>query len=208
MAYSRTGAEPLLSQHRRRASRGFHVPPEALTNHDPAITTHMSLDRSPSRERGGWSSPGLSTPYENEAQYNGDLNGGNGSGHSVTWAKARAKSARVQSQEQHPGFIAKHYRRLSESLPYFAHGGQEDRFAEKEKLGRGRANGGMGWSEVPRRMALLASRRRKYLALMLLVLFAVLVWFNERRCATEFPEREEKLTRAQHYCTGTGGRRS
>ncbi|KAK5130459.1 hypothetical protein LTR08_002023 [Meristemomyces frigidus] len=137
----------------------------------------MSLDRSPSRERGGWSSPGLSIPYENGGKTYGDLNGG--SGHGVTWAKARAKSARVQNQEQSQSFVARHYRTLSASLPYFAHGGQEDRFAEKEKSGRGRAGGGMGWREIPRRVALLVSRRRKYVALMLLVLFAATMWYQE-----------------------------
>ena len=234
MAYSRTGAEPTSTslrqteqQHRRRQSRGFHVPPEGLTNHYQAAaaaaaeptTTEMSLDHSPSREHddGGWSSPGLSTPYENgdRGKTYGDLNG-NG----VTWTKARAKSARVQGQEQsqqQQGFVARHYRRLSESLPYFAHGGQEDRFAEKEKLGRGRAGGanvagmGRGWRQVPRRAALLVSRKRKYVALGLLVMLAVVMWFYERECAVERKVVGSGegwwLTYIQHYSSGIDERR-
>ena len=209
VAYSRTGAEPPSTsttslrqteqQQRRRQSRGFHVPPEGLTDHSHTTAAEtaraMSLDRSPSREHGGWSSPGLSTPYENgdRGKSYGDVSmNGNGSAHGVTWAKARAKSARVQqdqTQQGAGGFVARHIRRLSESLPYFAHGGQEDRFAEKEKLGRGRAggwsgsgSGEAGWRQVPRRVGLLVSRKRKYVALGLLAVIAVMVWFWEREC--------------------------
>lgn len=135
----------------------------------------MSLDRSPSRERGGWSSPGLTTPYE-EANGNsyGDMNGR----HGVTWAKARASSARVQGS-QSQGFLSRHYRNISESLPYFAHGGQEDRFAEKEKLGRGRS-GRMSLKELPRRLGLLLSRRRRPVAGFLLMVVILLMWFSKR----------------------------
>lgn len=149
----------------------------------------MSLDRSPSPHRdGGWSSPGLNTPYEDSngrarspGKRYGDLNGGGGPG--VTWASAKANSARVNGypsyQSQNQGFFARHYRKMSEGLPSFAHGGQEDRYAEKEKLGRGRS-GGMSFRELPRRVGLLLSRRRKHVALFMVLLFAVLLWFQKR----------------------------
>ncbi|KAI4088788.1 MAG: hypothetical protein LQ344_005841 [Seirophora lacunosa] len=103
----------------------------------------MSLSRSPSPNRGGgWSSPGLTTPYENlsgtasprkgygELQMNGS-----GSGN-VTWATAKAKSDEVNGypsfSTKNNGFFSRHARQMSRSLPSFVRG------AEKEKLGRGR----------------------------------------------------------------------
>ncbi|EMC93652.1 glycosyltransferase family 34 protein [Baudoinia panamericana UAMH 10762] len=163
----------------------------------------MSLDRSPSPQRGGgWSSPGLNTPYDDTngrarspagRRYN-DANGGTGGGgrDGVTWASAKANSARVNGyptyQSQNQGFFGRHYRKISQSLPYFAHGGQEERYAEKEKLGRGRVSsweaygdggGGMNLLDLPRRLALLLSRKRKYVALLLVVLLAVMAVFQK-----------------------------
>ncbi|KAK1064584.1 alpha-1,6-mannosyltransferase [Friedmanniomyces endolithicus] len=162
----------------------------------------MSLDRSPSPHRsGGWSSPGLTSPFEETNGHSrsqnpspgkrngyGQLNGGAQPG--VTWGSAKAKSARVNGypsyQPQNQGFFGRHYRRLSESLPHFAHGGQEDRYAEKEKLGRGRSGGWSGssnskmkWRELPRRVGLLISRRRKGVALVLLFLLGLMIWFQK-----------------------------
>lgn len=148
---------------------------------------HMSLDRSPSPQAaGGWSSPGLTLPYEetngrsrSPGRRYGALNGG------VTWATAKAGSDRVSRgypryQSQNEGFFSRHYRRISEGLPYFAHGGQEDRLVEKERLGRGRSWGNFSVAELPRRLGLLLSRRRKYVALAVMLLFALLLWFQKR----------------------------
>ena len=149
----------------------------------------MSLSRSPSPRRdGGWSSPGLTTPYDESngrsrspRKAYGDVNGG---AQGVTWASAKANSARVNGypsyQSQNKGFFSRHMRNLSESLPYFAHGGQEDRHAEKERSGRGRSSGG-SWADVPRRIAFLLSRRRKYAAMLVLAMFAILLWFSKRK---------------------------
>lgn len=213
------------SQHRRRSSRGAHVPPEGLVNGHgsksiggPTRTTFdtipyeddesavrreyngrgldMSLDHSPSPSRGGgWSSPGLTTPFEDTnggarsrspaVKHYGDLHSGQSSGGSgVTWASAKERSARVNGypryQSQNEGFFTRHYRNISEGLPYFAHGGQEDRYAEKEKLGRGRIGGnGFNVAELPRRVGLLMSRRRKYVALVLLMVVGLCIWFND-----------------------------
>ena len=200
---------------RRRTSRGAHDPIKNLASlHSGAVigTTpfneeeeYMSLDRSPSpRAGGGWSSPGLNatTPPNGrlrgaspgKKQY-GDLGQGSGSSSSsVTWETAKANSARVNGyptrfQSQNQGFFARHMRRLSSSLPHFAHGGQEDRYAEKEKLGRGRIPMGKRgwkslmslefWRELPRRIWLLLARRRKIVA-MVLVLVMMVVLLNNK----------------------------
>lgn len=150
----------------------------------------MSLDHSPSPQRdGGWSSPGLTTPFEDTkgARIRGVSPNMNG-GHGVTWASAKANSERVNGypryQSQNQGFFSR-VRKMSMSLPLFAHGGQEDRYAEKEKLGRGRQGrdgGRMAWSDFPRRIGLLLSRRRKYLALLIFGIFLALWWFNAGEC--------------------------
>ena len=163
----------------------------------------MSLSRSPSPRRdGGWSSPGLTTPYDESNGRSrsprkpyGGINGGT---QGVTWASAKANSARVNGypsyQSQNKGFFSRHMRNLSESLPYFAHGGQEDRYAEKEKSARGRPGGG-SWADVPKRIAFLMSRRRKYAAMLVLAIFAILLWFSKRKnCPLHCGSVEQLLT--------------
>lgn len=183
----------------KTAVRHSGVQHQVVAEESERLASPMSLDRSPSPRRGGgWSSPGLTSPYEDgghgrarsPAKGYGELRAGGAGG--VTWASAKANSARVNGspagayqQSQNQGFFGRHYRKLSESLPYFAHGGQEDRYAGKEKLGRGRPGwrgreGWGGWRELPRRMGRLLSRRRRSLALVLLLLGALLLWSHQR----------------------------
>ncbi|KAI9722732.1 MAG: hypothetical protein M1812_001663 [Candelaria pacifica] len=111
----------------------------------------MSLSRSPSpRPGGGWSTPGLNTPYGSMSGQSsprksyGNLNGGTSS---VTWASAKAKSDEINGypafSTRKDGFFSRHYRSISNSLPRFNVGGRRD-YAEKEKLGRGRWYPGHG----------------------------------------------------------------
>jgi len=93
------------------------------------------MSRSPSPQPGGWSSPGLSTPYDSAGRTSPFANGS--PSHNVTWASAQARSAEVKG---YPGFnprgqsfLGKHFRRISTSLPFS--------YGEKEKLGRGRFEG-------------------------------------------------------------------
>jgi hypothetical protein len=206
LAFSPSTAEAGTS-HRRRLSRSlnapvadsakilsptfgstpFHEEEDDYTQH--STTQPMSLSRSPSPRRdGGWSSPGLSTPYDeangrsrSPRKAYGGINGGP---QGVTWASAKANSARVNGypsyQSQNKGFFSRHMRNLSESLPYFAHGGQEDRHTEKEKSARGWQSNG-SWADVPRRVAFLLSRRRKYAAILVLAIFAIMLWFSKRK---------------------------
>lgn len=154
---------------------------------------HMSLDRSPSRRHdGGWESPGLTAPYD---QVNGGrlrsvspvAGAGPGPGaHNVTWASAKANSEKVNGgypryQSRNQGWFSR-VRKMSVSLPLFAHGGQEDRFAEKEKLGRGRTAKDdlhMNWRDIPKRFGLLMSRKRKILAACILCVLALLWFFSD-----------------------------
>ena len=111
----------------------------------------MSLSRSPSPNRGGgWSSPGLTTPFDSVSgrssprkTYGGEFpfnaNGG-GSSSNVTWASAKAKSDEVNEypsfSTRNVGFFTRTARKLSRNLPSFTRGHKS--YAEKEKLGRGR----------------------------------------------------------------------
>jgi hypothetical protein len=111
----------------------------------------MSLSRSPSpRGGGGWSSPGLTGPYDSgrsspRKPYNTMNGGGAGYSNGVTWASAKAKSEEVNG---YPGFqtrrgdggifnLSRHARNISASLPKWSNiaGG---RYAQKETSGRGR----------------------------------------------------------------------
>ena len=101
--------------------------------------TNMSLSRSPSPRRGGgWSSHGLTSPYESgkssPRKAYGDMNGSAGSG--VTWEIAKARSDEVKGHPsystQNQGFFSRHARKISMSFM-----GRRD-FSDREKLGRGR----------------------------------------------------------------------
>jgi hypothetical protein len=110
----------------------------------------MSLSRSPSPiPGGGWSSPGLMTSSGRsspaKASFSGSNGGGGGSGANVTWESARLKTQGVSNypsfSTQNQGFFQRHMRRISQSLPTFNAANMDDQhFAEKEKLGRGRWN--------------------------------------------------------------------
>ena len=166
----------------------------------------MSLDRTPSPQaEGGWSSPGLTAPYD---ESNGRMRGSspgkrygelNGPKPQVSWASAKANSARVNGypsyQSQNQGFFARSMRRMSSSLPYFHHGGQEDRYAEKEKLGRGRSWSRIQWQELPRRVGLLVARRRKYVAVLLLLVLTIALFFN--KCEIDTIRRNAVVV---HFC--------
>ncbi|KAF1986119.1 glycosyltransferase family 34 protein [Aulographum hederae CBS 113979] len=110
----------------------------------------MSLSRSPSPQRGGgWSSPGLNTPYNSGSRRSSPMRAySNGATNNVTWASAQAKSAEVKGypafQTRNQGIFARYARKVSSGmgLPMFAGANNKD-YAEKEKLGRGRwASGG------------------------------------------------------------------
>jgi len=98
----------------------------------------MSLSRSPSPQRGGgWSSPGLTTPYDGSSRRASPVRTYPNGSASVTWASAQSRSAEVRGI---PSFaprnqgIGKYFRRVSGKLPFF----NSQSYAEKEKLGRGR----------------------------------------------------------------------
>ncbi|QDS68167.1 hypothetical protein FKW77_010399 [Venturia effusa] len=96
----------------------------------------MSLSRSPSPQRsGGWSSPGLTTPYNSSSRRSSPIPSyANGSANNVTWATAQARSGQVRSFSPKTQGFSRHFRNFSAKLPYF----HARDYSEKEKLGRGR----------------------------------------------------------------------
>lgn len=161
------------------------LPPIPGTPHD-----EMTLSRSPSpRKGGGWSSPGLTTPSasgrSSPRKAYGDLNM-NGGTNSVTWATAKAKSEEVNGYPafsvRHNGFLARHARRISGSLPRFNLGARRD-YAEKEKLGRGRwyPSNGTRAGRLRTFAASFLRRARFRFLLVIAFIFAVILFYVTRK---------------------------
>lgn len=127
------------------------------------------MSRSPSPRPGGWSSPGLSTPY--------DGSGANGSSsHNVTWASAQARSAEVKSNSgfnpRGQGFFTKHFRRISTSLPMS--------YGDKEKVGRGRYQNNK-FMQFLNRIAWNIWRLRRSLGVVLFIVFSIIMFYVTRK---------------------------
>ncbi|KAL7771304.1 hypothetical protein CFE70_001247 [Pyrenophora teres f. teres 0-1] len=134
----------------------------------PGTPAALDMSRSPSPKPGGWSSPGLSTPYDGTGPTGPYANGS--SSHNVTWASAQARSAEVKGYPgfipRNQGFFGKHFRKISTSLP-FNHG-------EKEKLGRGRNQNKV--MQFLNGIAMTLWRLRKRVLMLLLAVFLFITW--------------------------------
>jgi mannan polymerase II complex MNN10 subunit len=132
------------------------------------------MSRSPSPRPGGWSSPGLSTPYDTGGRTSPFANGP--STHNVTWASAQARSAEVKGQSsfnpRNQGFFSKHFRRISTSLPVS--------YGEKEKLGRGRSQNNKFMQSI-NRIAWNFWRLRRSVGVVLLVIFSIIFFYVTRK---------------------------
>jgi mannan polymerase II complex MNN10 subunit len=138
------------------------------------------MSRSPSPQPGGWSSPGLNTPYDSGGRASPFANGS--SSHNVTWASAQARSAEVKG---YPGFnprgqsfLGKHFRRISTSLPFS--------YAEKEKLGRGRFQGNK-LVQTLNRIGRNIWRLRRSVGVLLLLTFSIIMFYVTRKLALFVP---------------------
>ena len=95
----------------------------------------MTFSRTPSPNYDrGWSTPGLSTPYESSSRQPSPNRLANGSSRGVTWESAQMKSAKVISYPSVPsngstGFFRRGLRKLSVGLPQFAN----DRKSSKQE---------------------------------------------------------------------------
>jgi mannan polymerase II complex MNN10 subunit len=132
------------------------------------------MSRSPSPRPGGWSSPGLSTPYDNGGRTSPFANGS--PTHNVTWATAQARSAEVKGQSsfnpRNQGFFSKHFRRISTSLPMS--------YGDKEKLGRGRYQNNK-FVQFLNRIAWNIWRLRRSVGVVLLVIFSIIMFYVTRK---------------------------
>jgi hypothetical protein len=157
---------------------GDSLPAIPGTPNDP----NMSLSRSPSPQRGGgWSSPGLTTPYNGTSGRSTPVKQyANGGPANVTWAAAQARSADVRGypsfQPRNQGFFSRHLRRLSATLPHI-------NYSDKEKLGRGRwklntntkLGRFLGWA------GMIAWRMRLRLLIVGTFLLAILLFYVTRK---------------------------
>lgn len=177
---------------------------------------HMSLSRSPSPQaRGGWSSPGLNTPSGRSRATTPKPYTMNG-GHDVTWASAQARSAEVNGypayHDKSAGFFGRHLRSISVSLPRFSMG-EDDRFAEKEKLGRGRwqPGGGSAIGNILGRFGRMFWRMRLRFMLVIAFVLLVILFYATRKSShwrcMRMLSKSVALTGLQHFITTTGERR-
>ncbi|KAK4212492.1 alpha-1,2-galactosyltransferase [Rhypophila decipiens] len=139
----------------------------------------MSLSRSPSPVLGGgWASPGLNLPSSGRSSPSKGNTGSNGT--PVMWESARMKNTGASGypsfSTNNQGFISKHMRRISSSLPRF----NANQYVEKDKTPGGR------WSvqNVPllgRLRGIMARMGRKMkirLLLVLLFIVSMIIFFN------------------------------
>ena len=154
----------------------------------------MSLSRSPSpRADGGWASPGLSSDFGSaggtfsprKAYLDLSVNGGASGSGTVTWANARAKTDEVNGypsfSTRKTGFLSRHARRISSSLPQFNLGSKKD-YSEREKLGRGRSYPyGGSWSDRMRTFLGSMGRRMRMRSLLVVVLLLSVILFYVTR---------------------------
>ena len=155
----------------------------------------MSLSRSPSPQRGGgWSSPGLTTPYDSMSgrstprrmygEYPFNANGGP-INRDVSWASAKAKSEEINGgypkfSTRNTGFFSRNAQKLQRSLPSFSRGGKH--YAEKEKVQRGRSYGGRP-GRYCAHVGRLLWRLRLRLLFLIAFVFAIITFYVTRKCA-------------------------
>lgn len=178
------------SRHLSPAAREQDIDSTSITHSSSDIYTQpMSLSRSPSPQRaGGWASPGLSNNFSTNSRSSTPVKTYSvNAPHNVTWASAQARSNQVNGypayQERGLGFFGKHMRKISNSLPFFNHAPQDERFAEKEKLGRGRWQpqpGGSVWANIPGRLGRIIWRMRLKFVFALAALIALLCFYATR----------------------------
>ncbi|KAF2869287.1 galactosyl transferase GMA12/MNN10 family-domain-containing protein [Massariosphaeria phaeospora] len=128
--------------------------------------------RSPSPRPGGWSSPGLNSPYDASGRASPMRGYANGASQNVTWASAQARSAEVKGytafSPRNQGFFGRHFRKISTQLPFS--------YAEKEKLGRGRYQGNKVMQTF-KRIGRNFWRLRRSLGLVLLLILSVILFY-------------------------------
>lgn len=142
----------------------------------------MSLSRSPSPQRsGGWSSPGLTTPYNSNSRRSSPIRSyANGSANNVTWAKAQARSDQVRSFSPKSQGFSRHFQNLSAKLPYF----NSRDYSDKEKLGRGRWSSSASGSRLHNILAFLGRviwRMRLRFAAVLAFLLLIILFYATRK---------------------------
>jgi mannan polymerase II complex MNN10 subunit len=148
----------------------------------------MSLSRSPSPlPGGGWSSPGLTPGSGSASPRDFYPHGPTGPG-GISWAAAKAKSEEVRGypsfSTRNSGFFSRQKRKISASLPRFSLTQSRD-YREKEKLGRGRWQGGGGsWKgRLISFVGAILRRTRFRLLLLAIVLFICYLNFWTGRLA-------------------------
>lgn len=105
----------------------------------------------------------------------------NGNGNHVTWEGAKKKSAMVSGVNG--GFIQRHIRNISNSLPSFNKGSRDYSYAEKEKLGRGRwtSKDGSWQGRIRAILGNVARKMKLRFVIVLALVFGIILFYTTRK---------------------------
>lgn len=143
-------------------------------------TPNLSMDHSRStspHEDGGWANPGLSAQYSDHSGRASPANGFRPANGGTGWEGPRKKA--VLNGGAYPnkdGFLKKHFRKFSESLPSFSLMSEEDKIGIKEKPGKNRRCLPNRSSRLGRALSGLDQFYQRRKKLVLAVLTCIIMW--------------------------------
>ena len=140
----------------------------------------------------------------------------NGRSKTVTWSAAAAAvsgagaNGRVSYPANQPGFLGRHYRRFSGSLPRFRSWGNGRDFAQKEKLGRGRwlsADGNMRRNLTSIGARILRRMRLRFVVVLAFLLAVFLFYVTREWDRWQGFQAEVALTVGRSSASALSGQR-
>lgn len=143
-------------------------------------TPNPSMDHSRSaspHEDGGWANPGLSVQYSDHSGRASPANGFRPANGGTGWEGPRKKA--VLNGGAYPnkdGFLKKHFRKISESLPSFSLMSEEDKIGIKEKPGKNRRCLPNRSSRLGRALSGLDQFYQRRKKLVLAILTCIIMW--------------------------------
>lgn len=148
-------------------------------------TQAMSLSRTPSPQLGGgWATAGLSPTHRSSSKpYNLDNDGAG-----VTWSSAKARTDKVNKGAAMPagiGFLKRHMRKISSSLPLFYPPPGDERYSAKGKRKEWHSPRLGDVGSFANRMARLAWRMRLRLVVTIISIVAIILLYLSRTLFTQ-----------------------
>lgn len=161
----------------------------------------MSLSRTPSPRRGGWSTPGLTGDSGYGTPLQKDFDHFNGSAsNDIAWAAAKAKSqfrGTPSFTTRNEGFFSRQKRKISATLPRFNSFNSNQKDWNVEKLGRGRWRPAGGkWARLKTMVGNIVRRFKILTLIFILISLITLLWHE----SGQFPLRVSNGGREGDRC--------